>query len=65
MNPILEQLDPRKRHDLVGAVQVFRFAVNALREGDRFEGQDGLEQLDALERAVRTIEEILGLGTAA
>ncbi len=58
---ILDQLTPRDRHDLKSAVQVFRFAVEALREGDRFEGEDGREQIEALQKAVERIEEILGL----
>jgi hypothetical protein len=58
---ILGQLEPRKRHDLQGAVRTVRFAIEALGAGERFEGDDGREQLAALEKAVETIEEILGL----
>jgi hypothetical protein len=61
MTPILDQLEPRERHDLKNAVQVVRFAVEALREGDRFDGEDGREQLLALDAAVSRIEEILGM----
>ena len=61
MNSILGQLEPRQRHDLQGAVRTIRFAVEAWGAGERFEGDDGGEQLTALEKAVETIEEILGL----
>lgn len=61
MTSILAQLDSRRRHDLKGAVQTVRFALEAVKAGERFEGEDGKEQLEALEQAVKTIEDILGL----
>lgn len=61
MSSILSQLEPRARHDLQGAVRTVRFALEALGAGERFEGDDGREQLAALEKAVETIEEILGM----
>jgi hypothetical protein len=61
MNTILSQLDSHERHDLQGAVRVLRFAIDAIRSGDRFDGADGAEQLQALEQAVARIEEILGI----
>ena len=61
MNPILDGLEPQQRHDLKGALRVVRFAVEALQNGERFDGPDGGEQLASLERAVSTIEEILGV----
>ncbi len=61
MSSILGQLEPRKRHDLQGAVRTVRFAIEAWGAGERFEGDDGREQLAALEKAVTTIEEILEL----
>ena len=61
MSSILSQLEPRERHDLQGAVRTVRFALEALSAGERFEGDDGREQLAALEKAVETIEEVLGL----
>ena len=61
MNPILDWLEPQQRHDLKGALRVVRFAVEALQSGERFDGAEGNEQLAALERAVSTIEEILGV----
>jgi hypothetical protein len=61
MNPILDGLDPKARHDLKNAVRVLHFAVDALCAGERFEGEDGPEQLDSLQKALRTVETILGL----
>ena len=64
MNPILDQLESKQRHDLLGALRVVRFAVEALREGERFDGADGAEQIAAVEKAVSAIEEILGVRAA-
>ena len=61
MSSILSHLEPRKRHDLQGAVRTLRFAREALGAGEPFEGDDGREQLVALEKAVETIEEIIEL----
>lgn len=65
MSSILDQLDSRQRHDLKGAVRTVRFAVEALRRGERFDGDDGPEQLEALEKALGTIEEVLGISPPA
>jgi len=59
MSSILDSLPSRTRHDLRGALRVLRFALEALREGERFDGPDGPEQLAALEKAVQTIDEAL------
>lgn len=61
MNRILDQLESKDRHDLKGAVRTVRFALEALRAGDRFDGDEGPEQFAALEQAIETIERILGL----
>ncbi|MDM7914356.1 MAG: hypothetical protein QUU85_03695 [Candidatus Eisenbacteria bacterium] len=61
MSSILDGLDPQRRHDLKGAVRVLRFAVEALQAGERFEGEEGREQIESLAKAVATVEEVLGL----
>jgi CHAD domain-containing protein len=62
MSTILDHLESQERHDLRGAVRVVRYAVEAILAGERFEGEDGPEQLDSLAEAVGTIERILGIG---
>lgn len=64
MSGILDQLESKDRHDLKGAIRTIRFALEALRAGERFDGDDGPEQLAALELAVETIERTLGLKPA-
>lgn len=59
VNTILSALESRERHDLLGALRTIRFALEAIQAGERFDGADGPEQLQALQEAVARIEEIL------
>jgi isoaspartyl peptidase/L-asparaginase-like protein (Ntn-hydrolase superfamily) len=46
----------RRRHDITGAVRTLRAALDALKEGDRFEGEMGTAKLNAVEKAVKVLE---------
>lgn len=61
MSGLLDQLGSQDRHDLRGAVRVLRFAVDAIKSGERFDDADGAEQIRSLEEAVSTIERVLGI----
>lgn len=49
----------KRAHDLISAVRVVRFAVEALEAGQKFDGKDGESKIKSIARAASTLEKEL------